>query len=314
MQILNMNEIDFCDWMREHWTGSEKVLRSQSRICNLPDIPPEHKAPEELRKKAVEPWPYRYKVDASGPVGGPDEVIEVYDTSSAKVVQSDKGILPEEEPWVLPCDKQENPIEWPWKGIPKIGLENVLILIPKKHEAILKMKKLDEAFVRNLRVWLENDSEINVQEEPGRKAVSYTFESIGLGRKSREFLLLIFEDPEHFCRISGSRDHNRQPSKLYHAHQQMLKAISQKFIIFFEKTFQRKSPQNFKCYEMVKSEKPGTYRFKFQMVDDTLSQKAEREIRELARSADLDDVMKSEIQRGKITDPLGSEDYPDQQD
>jgi len=137
MQILNMKEIDFCDWVREHCTGSEKVLRSCFPVYNLPDIPPKSKAPPESRKKAMEKRLYRYKVVTSGTVGGPDEVIKVCDTSAAKLVASDRGILSEEEPWILPCDKQERPIEWPSKGIPKIGLENILILIPKKHEAAI---------------------------------------------------------------------------------------------------------------------------------------------------------------------------------
>lgn len=138
-----------------------------------------------------------------------------------------------------------------------------------------------ENFVRKLRISCQSDSEIKIQ-APGRLGKTYSCSSLGFrDEKTQEWktLLDILQDPDHLYNIGQaykSSGGDKQRVKHYDNQLKRLNQISIKLSRFISKTYNRQMPKDFKIYEHHKSEKPGTYRFKFQVADDSLKNKYNR--------------------------------------
>lgn len=135
-----------------------------------------------------------------------------------------------------------------------------------------KTEKDYEAFIRSLRVSYKNDLEIKIQ-EPGKPTKEPPCESLGFrDNRTREWktLLEILQNKNH-CYCVGLAH-----TKEYDQNRNILKQINIKLMKSFSKIFNIQIPKNFQLYELDPSEKPGTYRFKFQIKDndDNIDKKA----------------------------------------
>ena len=115
-----------------------------------------------------------------------------------------------------------------------------------------------EEFIKQLNVWSENDVEINVK-EPGKPTRKLTYSELGCrNEKTKEWTTL--------CEIL--QDKNRSFStglthtKNWDQGQKLLKRINTKLRNAIQKAFNIRLST--KLYELDHSERPGTYRFKFQ--------------------------------------------------
>ena len=105
MKILEMDELTFCNYVRDHWQGSDRALQSQFKYS----------------KDAVQLWEFKHKRKM------PDEAWPWF-------CPCDK------QGRLIDIDTK-----WPRTGIPKKGIRDVLIMIPEKFgESFLKteVKKL----------------------------------------------------------------------------------------------------------------------------------------------------------------------------
>jgi hypothetical protein len=155
----------------------------------------------------------------------------------------------------------------------------------KKREANQEIKDLStvphltvgdyENFIRSLVVHFENDNEVGIR-EPGKEAQAYTCQTLGFrNNQTKEWktFLDILRDPPHTYDIGSpyfGDDSKRKRNPDYDAKLKLVGNISNKLIRFFNKRFNVNIPQNYKLYERCKSEKKGTYKFKFQVVYDDI--------------------------------------------
>jgi hypothetical protein len=137
-----------------------------------------------------------------------------------------------------------------------------------------------EAFIRSLRVWFQSDSEIKIQ-VPERPAKIYNYDSLGFRdekTKSWRTFLDILQDPDHSYNIGPAHKisgDDKQRVKNYSNQLKRLDQINIKLGKFISKTYNRQMPKDFKIYERLKAEKPGTYGFKFQIGINTADEKIE---------------------------------------
>lgn len=159
----------------------------------------------------------------------------------------------------------------------KFSIKNV-VEFEKKHGLAAKtdvhikeppLAKDYEDFIRNLIVFNENDSEIKIQRsgKPAKEVISTS-----LGFRNEKTL-----GWKTFLEILQKKDHSYSVgiahTKEYDQNRKMLNQIDTKLINFFSKEFSIQFPKGYHLYELDRSEKPGTYRFKFQIKDNVFEQK-----------------------------------------
>jgi hypothetical protein len=156
---------------------------------------------------------------------------------------------------------------------------------------VIKTNQDHEEFIRNLRVSYENDNEIKIK-VPGRKANCFTCESLGFRDNKtmawRTFIYIL-ENPPHTYNLGTAYKHyfvdsysetfenekksakysvkgKRKPE--YDKRRKRLVEISKKLKKFFQTQYSFEFPRNYNLHELYKTEKAGTYRFKFQVIID----------------------------------------------
>jgi hypothetical protein len=137
--------------------------------------------------------------------------------------------------------------------------------IPRK-KSIDKAKPIPQAanvddFIRKLKIYFENDSEIKIQ-EPGKEAKIYNVHVLGFrNNRTKSWIAFIelLENQSHIYNIGPSY------VKDYDIKRKCLSQINKKLIDFFTKHYKIKFPQKYKLYEKAKSEGKGAYKFKFKV-------------------------------------------------
>ena len=125
-----------------------------------------------------------------------------------------------------------------------------------------------EAFVRNLRISPESDSQIRIQ-ELRKSPESCDRDTLGFKNAKSEWgTLLKILGIGTYC--VGASHINGIRSKNYDAKQKRLKAISKKMIIHFNKHYSKKIPEGYNLFELCLDKEPGTYKPIFQMIDTSV--------------------------------------------
>ena len=123
-----------------------------------------------------------------------------------------------------------------------------------------------EDFVRSLRFYYGNDSEIKIQ-QPGRKAKTFTHNSLGFEASDTEewkSFRRVIKGPEPFYNVGPAADR-----KTYDNNMKRLFRINEKLIEhYLKKECQLQVPKKFKLYEKTPEEGPGVYRFIFLVEND----------------------------------------------
>ncbi|UCF85767.1 MAG: hypothetical protein JSV50_09085, partial [Desulfobacteraceae bacterium] len=174
----------------------------------------------------------------------------------------------------------------------------------KIEENVLKCNDLD-AFVRNLRIEVENNSEITVQ-EPGKSPVAYDCRSIGFKNERTNtwklFIRTLREKPHIFQLPSRTLSDGRR-NKDYDSERASLMRMNRKVVGFLEKQFGIELPKDYKLFARHKPAGDGAYVFKFKMPDthttspieampkDTLLKKIESLHKKVLNTADADDLI-----------------------
>jgi hypothetical protein len=113
--------------------------------------------------------------------------------------------------------------------------------------------------IESLSMTYISDNEIKIRHSKATKIYDKKqlgFKKQGNSKIWNEFVKAL-ESKDHFYYVGKSK------TASYELAQKNLKDINEKLISFFNKEYPFKLPNNFKLYENVKSEKPGTYKFKF---------------------------------------------------
>ena len=113
--------------------------------------------------------------------------------------------------------------------------------------------------IESLSMTYISDNEIKIRYSNATKIYDKKqlgFKKQGNSKIWNEFVKAL-ESKDHFYYVGKSK------TASYELAQKNLKDINEKLISFFNKEYPFKLPNNFKLYENVKSEKPGTYKFKF---------------------------------------------------
>ncbi len=135
--------------------------------------------------------------------------------------------------------------------------QNVLPANLKQNDA---SKSSHETFIKNLRIYYENDNEIKIQ-VPKKKAKNVTCDSLGfrdnqtLGWKS---FIEILQAPDHIYELGPAF-----AKKEYGQKTKRLKAISFKLVTYFNEVYSAGLPENYKVFEPAKDVGTGKYRPKF---------------------------------------------------
>lgn len=130
-----------------------------------------------------------------------------------------------------------------------------------------------ENFIRSVKVSLVSDTEIKIKVRDKRPS---TFEQKELGFKRVNSKIWkaftdILKKPVHTYHVGKARGAKRARKASYDVSQKRLSGINDKLLLFFKKNFDAPLPDKFKLYELIpeKREAPGTYRFKFEIFDDS---------------------------------------------
>jgi len=128
-----------------------------------------------------------------------------------------------------------------------------------------------ESFVRSLRVFYENDSEIEVQ-TPGKPSKSLNLSILGFQGKEavpwKDFLNIL-QSPDHTYSCGPStlgKTHEARKNPKYSHRQKRLKSLSAKLIGGLNKVYQVGIPEKYSLFELVPG-KQGTYKPKFNIED-----------------------------------------------
>ena len=176
-------------------------------------------------------------------------------------------------------------------------------LIPKKVE--VKPNEKFEDFIRGLELRFETDDQISLK-EPGKMPKSFTCQSLGFRDNStqqwKEFTKIL-KNPQHTYSTGPSHINNLR-SKPYDSKQKIMREINKKIINFFNAQFNLKIPKTYKLYASCPSEKPGTYRFKFQIGFDYGHEQSyyDRQFESLSKTEMIDEICKLHEEHQKSGD------------
>lgn len=117
----------------------------------------------------------------------------------------------------------------------------------------------------------ENDEQINIQES-GKTVKPVTCQSLGFRDKSTKewkTLLEILRSTDHIYWIGVQGRSSKVRNKDYDAQRKRLESINKKLVVHLSRNYSIMLPDGYKLFELDPGEKKGTYRFKFQIVDDS---------------------------------------------
>jgi hypothetical protein len=120
-----------------------------------------------------------------------------------------------------------------------------------------------EDFIKGLRISVENDHEIVIQ-QPGKPKIPYTYANVGFqtANKTWRDLLRILQDPE-YCYDLGPATGVPAKRRDYDARRKRLEEINKKLIIFLNKEFSLNLSRDYKLFERDKTKGDGIYLFRF---------------------------------------------------
>ena len=121
---------------------------------------------------------------------------------------------------------------------------------------------LCETFVRSLRFYFENPSEVKIQ-EPKKTVKTFNHESLGFDREDTaewEWFIRVIKGPEHFYKYGPSK-----MRKEYDINRRRLIEINKKLLDFFQQKYDLEVPEGFKTHERAAAEGQGVHKFKFQI-------------------------------------------------
>jgi|GEM_PF-6436351 len=124
----------------------------------------------------------------------------------------------------------------------------------------IKNKNFEE-FIKHLKIYYENNSEINIQ-IPKRKKNCVTANTLGFTNPNGitwEKLLRVLQDPPHYHYVLDTSKINADRNRL--------KQINDKLLTFITEKFNINPPDKYKLYELAKEKGPGVYRFKFKIME-----------------------------------------------
>jgi len=172
-----------------------------------------------------------------------------------------------------------------------------------------------EDFVRSLRFYFENESEVKIQ-EPGKKSKTFTHESLGFDRLTDEWrwFIAVIEGPKHFYEY-GPAKKGHLKIKGYERNRSRLREINKKIVEFLKKEYHIDPPEGFKTFEKAPKEGPGVFRFKFQVGKKVEKSKYDKfakkdllaEIERLSKqayTAEYSDDLSKQSQLSEISDSL----------
>lgn len=125
--------------------------------------------------------------------------------------------------------------------------------------------KDSDGFIRSLQVSFVSDTEIKIKAE-NKKSKTYSNEYLGFNRENTKewgTLIQILQSKDHIYHVGKAYGMGKIRNKKYDANRSMLRVISKKLISFLNVTHRQKLPGNFQIFEIIKSEKSGTYGPKF---------------------------------------------------
>lgn len=126
-------------------------------------------------------------------------------------------------------------------------------------------------FIKDLQVSYVSDTEIKIKGR-GNKAITYGMKELGFKKVNsktwKEFIGIIKRD-DHLYHVGTARGAKGARKTSYDVAQKVLVEINKKLVTFLNKEFQAQLPEGFKVYELIpeKKEAPGTYRFKFKILN-----------------------------------------------
>jgi len=146
--------------------------------------------------------------------------------------------------------------------------------VPQKNGEATQTSAQDhyDSFIRSLKVCYVSDTEISIK-GGGKNAKIYEKKELGFKKNNSKTwvaFIQILTSQDHFYRVGKARGAKKERKQSYDVGQKTLFEISRKMVSFFNKTYQIQLLEKYKVYELVprKQEKPGTYRFKFQITKD----------------------------------------------
>ena len=124
----------------------------------------------------------------------------------------------------------------------------------------------NEDFIKGLRISVENDQEIVIQ-QPGKRKILYDYTKVGFqtANKTWRDLVGILRDPE-YCYDLGPATGDPAKRRDYDARRKRLEEINKKLVIFSNKEFSLNLSRDYKLYERDKTKGYGIYLFRFRKV------------------------------------------------
>ncbi|MGV7224464.1 MAG: hypothetical protein ACQ9MH_23480 [Nitrospinales bacterium] len=129
-------------------------------------------------------------------------------------------------------------------------------------------KSSHETFIKNIKIYYENDSKIKIQ-VPKKKAKTVTCDTLKFKSnrtKAWTALLNILQDPDHIYELGPSRTISadiKTQNKEYQQKRKRLDQISLKLVKYFNKEYLVAIPEKYKLFERAKNMGSGKYRPKF---------------------------------------------------
>lgn len=140
---------------------------------------------------------------------------------------------------------------------------------PKTIAAAQKIPFADgDTFIRSLRIYYVTDQEIKIG--TGGNPKVYTRKALGFEKASNAWreLLEILKSSHHLYYTGKAHGACRQRKTTYDARQKTLRLINDKILSFLNNTYPIRLSKEFKIYEHPVSERPGTYKFKFIIINN----------------------------------------------
>ena len=167
-----------------------------------------------------------------------------------------------------------------------------------------------EAFVRNLRISRESNSEIKIQ-QPGKPPTICHCTALGFrdeNTKSWKALLRILESSDHIYNVGPAHDSSNQRLKSYDAKQKRLREISKKLVNLVNEKYSLEIPENLSLFERCPQEKEGTYGPKFKTgIIDSHDSSLEAKYSALAKDKLLNEIERLQVEYYNRPDPMAKD-------